>query len=378
MEFMNRMPVLKKMCYFTFLIIIVLRCSEDPVNNKEERILNSCIEKADTTFHSLITLYWNNNRKIFYSTNYKSTNLNYWWQAHGLNALVDAATRVKNDTYFNLISDFYTGLGNANNGYINDYYDDMAWMGIALLRAYALTNQKKYLDTSLLLWDDIRTGWNETNGGGIAWNKQMLYYKNTPSNATTAILSFRLYTITNEQKYLDLGNDIMIWLQNTLVDEERGMVWDGIGRTGGNDIDYNWLFTYNQGIYIGACIELYTISNDKRWRERAIKTADNAITVFTGNFNVLKDEGVGDGGLFKGILIRYLKYLSDQPFLDPAKSDIYKTFIKNNAAILWNNGKSSQYPYTFNHDWAKSPSGEIDLSVQLSGVFLLEACAGTW
>jgi predicted alpha-1,6-mannanase (GH76 family) len=252
----------------------------------------------------------------------------------------------------------------------------MAWMGIALLRAYVETKIKKYLDTSILLWDDITTGWNENNGGGIAWNKQMLNYKNTPSNASTAILSFRLYNITSDKKYFDLGENIMLWLQNTLVDEASGLVWDGIGRTGGNEIDYNWLFTYNQGIYIGACIEMYNISNNEIWRERAVKTADNAIISFTGNFNILKDEGDGDGGLFKGILIRYMKTLSDQPFLDQAKRDIYKASIRNNSASLWNQGKSSEFPYTFNHDWTKSPSGEIDLSVQLSGVFLLEACAG--
>ncbi|MBN1997942.1 glycosyl hydrolase [candidate division KSB1 bacterium] len=324
----------------------------------------------------MITLYWNDNNHIFYSTNYKNENLNYWWQAHGLNAIVDASIRVKNDKYFKMISDFYNGIGIANDGFINDFYDDMAWMGIALLRAYEQTNINKYLDTSTQLWDNITTGWNENNGGGIAWNKHQLTYKNTPSNATTAILSFRLYAITKDKKYFDLGEKTMNWLYDTLVDKSSGMVWDGIGRTEANLIDDNWLFTYNQGIFLGACIEFYNTSQKEIWRERAIKTADNAIIAFTGHFNVLKDEGKGDGGLFKGILIRYLKYLSDQPFLDKAKSDVYKAFIKNNSEVLWKAGKSASYPYTFNHDWTKNPAGEIDLSVQLSGVFLLEACSG--
>jgi predicted alpha-1,6-mannanase (GH76 family) len=371
------MPEFKKINYFVFLIIILFCCSEEPVSNNDKQNSNSCMEYAEQAFQSLTTLYWDNSRTIFYSTNYKNNELNYWWQAHGLNAIVDASIRVKDDRYFNIISDFHSGISDANNGYINDYYDDMAWMGIALMRAYMLTNMKKYLDTSILLWSDINTGWNENNGGGIAWNKHMLNYKNTPSNATTAILSFRLYNITKDKKYFALGENIMIWLHDTLVDEASGMVWDGIGRTEANQIDYNWLFTYNQAIYIGACIELYNISKNELWRERAIKTADNAIIAFNGNFNILKDEGEGDGGLFKGILIRYLKYLSDQPFLEKTKSDIYKAFIRNNSAKLWKDGKSSSLPYTFNHDWTKSPSGEIDLSVQLSGVFLLEACSGT-
>lgn len=372
------MAVNKILCYFIFPVVILSSCSKDSVNSSEnDKIISSdCKDNAERAFQSLITLYWDSTRKIFYSTNTKKNNLNYWWQAHGLNAMIDASIRVNNDRYFNMISDFHNGIKKANNGYTNDYYDDMAWMGIALLRAYELTNLNEYLNTSILLWHDIKTGWNDNNGGGIAWNKQMLNYKNTPSNATTAILSFRLHNVTQDQQYYNLGEKIMVWLQNTLVDETSGMVWDGIGRTDDNKIDNNWLFTYNQGIYIGACIELYKISNNEIWRDRAIKTADNAITTFGGNFNIFKDEGTGDGGLFKGILVRYLKYLSDQQFVEKNKSTTYKTVIKSNSARLWDMGKSASFPYTFNNDWNQSPAGEIDLSVQLSGVFLMEACAG--
>ncbi|MBN1465257.1 glycosyl hydrolase family 76, partial [candidate division KSB1 bacterium] len=129
-------------------------------------------------------------------------------------------------------------------------------------------------------------------------------------------------------------------------------------------------------IYIGACVELYKISKNEIWHGRAIKTADNAIAALSGNFNILKDEGTGDGGLFKGIFVRYLKYLADQSFVDKNKSDVYKSVIKSNSARLWDLGKSPSFPYTFNHDWNQSPAGEIDLSVQLSGVFLMEARAG--
>ena len=362
--------------YTIVLLLLLLNCSGKSVATDDSQKLNNAVENADKAFQSLISIYWDAHRNIFYSSNTKNTGLNYWWQAHGLNALVDAAEREGNDSLFTMISDFYNGIGNANNGFINDYYDDMAWMGIALIRAYVLTGTRKYLDTSILLWHDISTGWNETNGGGIAWNKNMLTYKNTPSNATTAILSFRLYTITGEKKYFDLGEKIMLWLQSTLIDESSGMVWDGIGRTGAGIIDYNWLFTYNQGIYIGACVEFYPISDDELWRERAIKTADNALLAFNGNLNILKDEGSGDGGLFKGILIRYLKSLYDQAYLDQAKKDTYKEYLRKNADVLWKYGKSSSYPYLFNHDWTAPPSGENDLSVQLSGVFLMEACAG--
>jgi len=332
-------------------------------------------DRAEQAFNSLTGLYLDTASGIFFSDNYRNTSLNYWWQAHGLDAIVDASMRVDDDRYFGLLKDFYDGIERANNGFTNDFYDDMSWMGIALTRSYLVTGHEDYLNTAILLWEDIITGWNGQHGGGISWNKQMPYYKNTPSNATAAILSFRLYEITGENKYLSMGDSILDWLRLTLVDETTGLVWDGIGREGGDHIDKDWLFTYNQGTYIGACVLYYDITGEEVWLERAVRTADNALIDFMGKDHVLKDEGEGDGGLFKGILIRYMKLLADREYLDAEKDTVYSSFIKENAESLWKYGRSDEFPYLFNHDWTESPSGPVDLSVQLSGVFLLEACA---
>ena len=371
------MLILEKIGIVIIIIFVFLGCSKDPedVIIIEDNDTIDWLDNAALAFNSLNNLYWDESRGIFFSSNYHNVSLNYWWQAHGLNAIVDASQRVNDDRYYGLITDFYNGIDQSNNGFINDFYDDMCWMGIALTRSYQLTSNTQFLNTAKLLWEDIITGWNETNGGGISWNKQMLYYKNTPSNATAAILSFRLYEITGESKYLAMGESIINWLYLTLVDKTTGLVWDGIGRNGDDQIDYNWLFTYNQGIFIGACILYFNIVQETVWLDRAIRTADNALVDFKGEHDVLKDEGEGDGGLFKGILIRYLKLLSDQEYLDEEKYNDYSDFIKENAERLWEFGKSTYFPYLFNHDWAESPSSSIDLSVQLSGVLLIEANA---
>ena len=180
--------------------------------------------RAEQAFNSLTGLYLDTTSGIFFSDNYRNTSLNYWWQAHGLDAIVDASMRAENDRYFGLLKDFYHGIERANNGFTNDFYDDMSWMGIALTRSYLVTGHEDYLNTAILLWEDIITGWNGQHGGGISWNKQMPYYKNTPSNATAAILSLRLYEITGENKYLSMGDSIMNWLPLTLVDETTGLV----------------------------------------------------------------------------------------------------------------------------------------------------------
>jgi predicted alpha-1,6-mannanase (GH76 family) len=367
----------QKICLVLVAAVFFPGCSKNPygVIGNDGDLPADWKYRAEQAFNSLTGIYLDTARGIFFSDNYRDASLNYWWQAHGLDAIVDASLRVNDDRYFGLIENFYKGIGRANNGFINDFYDDMSWMGIALTRSYLLTDREVYLNTARLLWEDIITGWNGQHGGGISWNKQMPYYKNTPSNATAAMLSFRLYGITGEEKYLAMGDSIMNWLHFTLVDETTGLVWDGIGREGGDRIDDDWLFTYNQGIYTGACMMYFEIAGQDIWLERAVRTADNALVDFMGKDHVLKDEGEGDGGLFKGILVRYLKLLADREYLDSEKDSVYSHFIKENAESLWKYGKSAEFPYLFNHDWTEMPSGPVDLSVQLSGVFLLEACA---
>lgn len=364
----------------TFLVIIALiftdcKKEKDDLLPVIDPVLIDWNKNAGDSFNSLKDLYLNTDKGIFWSDNYNDNQFNYWWQAHALDAIVDASVRVDDDRYFQLISDFYAGVNVTNNGFINDFYDDMSWMALAFLRAHELTGDNKYLSTAQVLWEDIITGWNETQGGGICWNKSATSYKNTCSNATAAMLSFRLYKVTGESKYLVMGEKILVWLTSTLVDPSTGIVYDGIGRNGGNEIDYNWLFTYNQGVYIGACVEYYNITNDQLWLSNAKRTADRAIIKFSNPSQVLKSEGDGDGGLFKGIFIRYLVLLTDKNYLDDEAYNSYREFIRKNAESVWKYGKSTTYPYIFNHDWTQKPAGAIDLSVELSAVFLLEATA---
>lgn len=374
------MRLISRIMRITFLITALLifsNCKKEPDDLLPvvDPVTIDWNKNAGESFSSLKALYWNEEKGIFWSDNYNDPQLNYWWQAHGLDAMVDASLRVNDDRYFEMISDFYDGVNETNNGFINDFYDDMSWMAMAFLRAHELTGEVRYLSCSELLWNDIITGWNETHGGGICWNKTAIDYKNTCSNATAAMLSFRLYRVTGESKYLVMGEKILMWLTSTLVDPETGIVWDGIGRNGGDQIDYDWLFTYNQGVYIGACIDYYKINNDPAWLSKAVRTADKAIIKFSSASQILKSEGDGDGGLFKGIFIRYLKLLTDKNYLEQETYNRYREFILKNSESVWKYGKTTTYPYIFNHDWAQKPAGAIDLSVELSAVFLLEATA---
>lgn len=63
---------------------------------------------------------------------------------------------------------------------------------------------------------------------------------------------------------LVLAKQVYEWLEANLVDPETGFVWDGKNRQVDGKIDKAWAFTYNQGVRIGAGVELYRATNDSK------------------------------------------------------------------------------------------------------------------
>jgi predicted alpha-1,6-mannanase (GH76 family) len=262
----------------------------------------------------------------------------------------------------------------AQNGntWNNDFYDDMEWNALAMLRAYKVTNDTKYKDAVLELWGYIKEGWNDNAGGGITWKKGMEYSKNACSNGPAAILAARLYQEFGNEEDREWAIRIYGWLKSTLVNPNTGAVWDNINSNTG-EINKEWIFTYNQGTYIGSAVELYKIFNEKAYLNDAVKAADYTIGSLVEN-SVLKSEGTGDGGLFKGIFIRYFTDLIQQERLDAPIQRRYLQFMKLNAETLWEQG-TTQPAVLFGPNWRQKPGTSTGLTEQLSGCMLIEAAA---
>ena len=68
----------------------------------------------------------------------------YWWQAHLLDNLVDAQLRDPQPERETKIKRQIRSHRLRNNGsWVNDYYDDMAWLALALERAGRLAGVEK-------------------------------------------------------------------------------------------------------------------------------------------------------------------------------------------------------------------------------------------
>ncbi len=158
----------------------------------------------------------------------------------------------------------------------------------------------------------------------------------------------------------------------TLRDPASGMIWDGINRTGDGKIDKGWRFTYNQGIFIGASLELYHATKDARYLADAERTAGAALDAFFPGTGLCREGGKGDGGLFKGILVRHLgSLMSASPKLAPR----IRSALEANANRLKQvqaDKPDALLPTTWD---AGTAPDDLDLSVHLSGVLLMEALA---
>ena len=311
----------------------------------------------------------------FRQDNQGNTTFHYWWNAHMLDALMDGYNRTGDDSYLPKMKALLTGIETMHGGqYQNVFNDDMQWLGIACTRAYQATDDPQYLTVAWLLWDEIKKSWSDVFGGGITWRSDRPYGKNATSNGPAAILAMRLYEIEGNPDDLEWAEKIVAWEKATLVDPATGLVWDNISQEGGESIiNKDWIFTYNQGTYIGAALELYEETQNAMYLNDAVKTARSVTSSpEVTSEGLLRDEGQGDGGLFKGILVRYFTRLILEPDLSENDRRNFVRFMQFNAETFYERG-IHRPAMLGSSNWREQPGATTDLSTQLSGVMLMEA-----
>ena len=238
--------------------------------------------------------------------------LNYWWQAHYLHAHVDAATRLMRDGRVDECADLLAD-GRAilrglrwRNGfrYTNSYYDDMAWLALAIRRmgavleaATGMTDRATELALDRIHAQLMRAHTPEL-GGGLWWNTKR-DFKNTPASAPAG-LHFALRGET------EAARSIATWLRTRLWDEESQLTLDGI-RVGpdGAEVLEGGTYTYNQALTLGLALELGE-PDDLEWAGELIEGMANGLAFESPWGLALRGHGNGDGGLFSGVAARYL------------------------------------------------------------------------
>jgi predicted alpha-1,6-mannanase (GH76 family) len=311
---------------------------------------------------------------------------NYWWQAHLLDCLVDAQLRDPVPTRAALIGRVVRGVRLRNFGnWLNDYYDDIAWLGLAVLRAAEVTGVSA--DPALRrITDRLRDGWTDHGGGGIWWRRKD-DFKNVPANGPAAILLARWSRAGGERADLQRARSMTEWMERQLLDRQTGLMWDGlhVNEDGSVRDIVKIIYTYCQGVFLGACLELAAGDSSGVWVSRAERTV-GAVADRVAEGGVLPGQGAGDGGLFAGILARYLALAALRlPLLGSTAGGVASNLVLSSADAAWRNRAEARGGGPlFGPEWSQpavsprsagDPRLERDLSVQLSGWMVIEAAA---
>lgn len=338
---------------------------------------NAAAEKAT---QSLILHFWNSGNGYFNFDPDKADgpdrDWSYWPEAHAMDVIVDGFIRTGGSpSYKSYYEKWYEGVKLKSGGsYYNTFYDDMEWICLTMIRLYETSRESKYLQTARDLWNDIKTGWNtQYAGGGVAWKKDQPWSKNACSNGPAGIIAARLYDLEKDPEDLEWARRIFDWEYDLLYEPAQGRIYDNVdGRTG---TVQNWCFTYNQGTFMGLAHQLWKLTGERSYLNIAVKTASYTIgSENTVRDGVLKDEGNGDGGLFKGIFIRYFVPLVLDGSLSASERKKFDYFLVHCAETLWKEATPDREDPLFGPSWSIS-GGTVDLGTQVSGAALLEGMA---
>jgi len=257
--------------------------------------------------------------------------------------------------------------------FISRAIDDAAWWGIAWVQAYDLTGDARYLNEAVIIANYVN-GFYDTStcGGGVWWDRERTY-----KNAVTIGLYVRLAAslhnrLSGDTTWLNRAVTGWNWFAGSGLINSAGLVNDGL--TGGCANNGGTVYTYNQGLAIGAAVEVYRATGNAAVLSAARRLADSAMssTVLTKSGILTESCDTADrtcddnGKQFKGVFMRYLMDLAD---LTGAAS--YRTYARTQADSIWTKDRDSLN--RIGERWAGTSPNVFDWRTQASGLEALVA-----
>ena len=295
-----------------------------------------------------------------------------WTFANDVEAVESSYARTGGANAWNIIVNSFD-KGKADNFEGEPGYDDELWWAHTWLRAYEMSGDAKYLSMAKLIFADATKGW-EPNvcGGGIWWQKRAVY-KNAVTNELFLLVAAALHNhVANDAgpgSYLDWAQREWQWFSKSGLINGSNLINDGLNDACANNGQTTW--TYNQGVILGALVEMYVATGDASFLTRAESLADASTAALVDANGVFREScgGACDGDQvsFKGIYLRNLARLYDWDH----KASYYDFMLKNARSVWINDRDAANH---FGSNWA-GPFDAADSSRQSSAMFALSALA---
>jgi predicted alpha-1,6-mannanase (GH76 family) len=306
-----------------------------------------------------------------------------WWNsANALNNTVDFTLLSGDRSQLPLIQSAFANR--RDEDYVaRNFTDDEGWWALAWIDAYDLMAKSgspfssRYLERAQFIFSDMSKYWDPVCGGGIWWRKAPKSYKNAVANELFLAVAAKLYRRTHGDIYLTWATRETDWFVGRSTLYERGkLIPDGLdsvtcsvtGRASN-------VWTYNQGVIMGAMIELGNLDTAKEIADAVLRSSvlvRNGILTEIGEFNDGWDVN-GNRQQYKGIFMRNLGTLYRAlPKTDPERGS-YGTFIRRNAEAIWSRDRGDAGPPRFGVHWSDPAAGESNQATQCSAVGALVA-----
>ena len=278
------------------------------------------------------------------------------YNLNGMKKLVLADYNI--ETIWNTTSPPVTSIN--PKGFLNGYYDDEGWWALGWIQAFDVTGNQDYPTEAIDIFEDMKNGSEPNCGGGIWWDKDKTYV-NAIANELYLSVGAHLANRVPDQKdyYTNITTTQWEWFQNSGMINAQNNINDGLdSKTCKNNNGTVW--SYNQGVIIGALVEMDKANPNTTYIDKAKSIAFAAIKKLSDVNGVLHDPCEpncgSDGSQFKGIFMRNLQFLQSA-----APNDAFLAFIASNANSIWKNDRD----------------GQNELSVDWAGPFVQTANAST-
>jgi hypothetical protein len=306
-----------------------------------------------------------------------------WWNsAIALTAVIDYARRTGSGRYNWIVNRTFTvnkvafaagvrGSDAIDGDFISRSTDDSEWWALAWIDAYDLTGSSTYLNEAVTIANYVAGLWDtSTCGGGVWWDRERTY-KNAVTNGLYIRIAAALHNrIPGDTTWLSRANTAWTWFTRSggMINSSN-LVNDGLTSTCQNNGQTVW--TYNQGLAIGAGVELYRATGNAAVLTEARHLADAAVSapslvsggILTESCDALTAGCDDNQKQFKGV---FMRYAAD---LDSVTSNAYGSFATTQANSIWASDRNSlnvlgerwngqspaSYPNVF--DWRTTASG---------------------
>ncbi|MER5432652.1 glycoside hydrolase family 76 protein [Streptomyces sp. NPDC002588] len=322
-----------------------------------------------------------------YQTNEGWWRSSWWNSAVAITSVIDFAERTGRRDYDWMIARtfdqnkgvFAAGVRSSDaieGHFVSRAVDDAGWWAVAWLAAYDHTGERRYLDEAVTITNYVQQYWDTgTCGGGVWWDRERTY-KNAVTNGLYLWLTTSLHQrIAGDTVWGTRATTAANWYLGSGLINSAGLVNDGITTGCANNGQTVW--SYNQGLAIGAFTQLWRSTGESRYLDTARRLADAALSSSSLTRDGILTESCDTGSgscddnqkQFKGVFVRHLADLADA-----TGSAVYKAYLEKQADSIW---AADRDPLNrLGQRWAGTAPNQTDWRTQAGALGALTAADG--